>query len=121
MRKESERKRQFMNTVMFDWFGVICSKAFWEWAQENTPDSDTFNALLRLADCVDAGTITLTGFREAVGALTGQSASTVRRGIARHVRIDEGVVAIIRRIRARHRVGILSNVNSGFLDGILRK
>jgi putative hydrolase of the HAD superfamily len=109
-----------IQTIIFDWFGVVCNKAFLEWARDNAPDPRSFDVMLQLADPLDAGEITLQQFLSIIGAMVGQSATVVRSGIETRIQINANVLALIRRIKAHRRVAVLSNVNAEFLAQVLR-
>ena len=103
--------------IFFDWFGVICNKAFWEWAKKNSYSDKMFNELLSLADDVDRGDITLHEFRLLAGEKVSQSTLQVKEGIAQHVIINQDVISIIRQLKNEGwKVAILSNVNNEFLE-----
>ncbi len=108
-----------VKAVMFDWFGVICNKAYLQFLTDNQIVGSRLDDLLDLADQVDTGAITLAEFRIKVAGVIGVSAVVVENEIARRVVLDTKVLKLARELRVGHRVGIFSNVNVQFLSELI--
>ncbi len=104
---------------MFDWFGVLCSKVFQDWVDQNTLDSEGLRKLRNLADQLDLGRISLDAFYDSIGSAVNKPGLQCGAELYSMVRVDEEMSEIVRQLRKRHVVSVLSNIHVEFLAKIL--
>ncbi len=81
-----------LRAILFDWFGVVCNKAYLEWVTDNVSDEGRIAALEAIADRLDSGEIGLDQFHQEVSVVSGKTVAEVRIGIRSQVRVDLEVI-----------------------------
>ncbi len=104
---------------MFDWFGVLCSKVFQDWVDQNTLDPEGLRKLRNLADQLDLGRISLDAFYDSIGTVVNKSGSQCGTELYSMVRIDGEMSEIVRQLRKQYVVSVLSNIHEEFLARLL--
>jgi len=114
-------KTHMIKAVLFDCFGVIFSPAFPLWVEKNARREEERDKLLALAGRFDSGDLRLGEFQSEVGKLVGRTSDEVGREIAAESHIDQDVVGLIKRLKQRYRIGILSNIGADVLTNLIER
>ncbi|HDP67948.1 MAG TPA: hypothetical protein ENN20_05525 [Candidatus Marinimicrobia bacterium] len=110
-----------INTLIFDFAGVIASDGYWLWFEKNVPDLDRHrNALMELSILADSATISETEFLRRISHQVGFPPDEIRNGILAHIVINKKIVKLIRSARQKnYKIGLLTNFIAQWLRPIL--
>lgn len=106
-------------TIIFDFFDVIRTDALKAWLSQREPEIK--NQIATAWQNMDSGKITLDGFMKALSDITGQSPAELFEEMERGAALDHDVLELIRQLKPRYKIGLLSNAPSGFLRDLLRE
>lgn len=108
-----------INTIIFDFFGVIRTDALKAWLKTHhvTAEDDFWAA----TQAVDRGDIDQRAFFERLGTITGKQPDALFAEMEATAGIDQEVVALIGNLANKYKLGLLSNSSADFLRSILKQ
>lgn len=110
-----------INTLIFDFAGVIASDGYWLWFEKNVPNLDRHrSALKELSILADSAAISESEFIKRISQTIGFPEEEIRNGILAHIVLDKQVVELIRAARQKdYKIGLLTNFIAQWLRPIL--
>jgi HAD superfamily hydrolase (TIGR01509 family) len=105
--------------VVFDFFGVISSEVAKYWLARYFPPARAVAIKDALFPAADRGEVSQDELFDELAALAQISPERFRSEFHSHVMIDPDMVALIRRLRGRVRLGLLTNAMAPFVRGIM--
>ena len=107
--------------IIFDFFGVICPDLYWGWLRKQIPDLENQRRYFQeLSDQFDLGKLSTTELIKTLSEKTTVEEDKVIPFIEQAVQIDTEVVDLIKSLKRNYKIGLLSNSNSEFIEGILK-
>ena len=107
--------------IIFDFFGVISSEVAPVYFKKYFPEERIYEIKEKYITPADRGDISYDHLMVQLGALVGATADQVRKDWESEVVINEDIVSLIRKMRSRCKVALLSDAPQEFLRAILRK
>lgn len=110
-----------VNTLIFDFAGVIASDGYWLWFEKNVPNLDRHrSALKELSILADSAAISESEFIKRISQTIGFPEEKIRNGILAHIIINKKIVNLIRSARQKnYKIGLLTNFIAQWLRPIL--
>src|SRR3989344_1737519 len=106
--------------IIFDFAGVIAPDVYWNWLNANVPDIEQKREYFeKLSDDVDLGNITDDELEEGIARATKLSKEQVWPVMREGYLLNEDLLAEIKHLKKKFRIGLLSNFNHGWLDELL--
>ena len=110
-----------ITAIIFDFFGVICPDLYWGWLRKQIPDLENQRDYFQgLSNQFDLGKLSTTQLIKTLSDKTSVEENKVVPFIEQSVQIDTEVVDLIKSLKRNYKIGLLSNSNSEFIEGILR-
>lgn len=108
-----------VTTIIFDFFGVIRTDAFKSWCTLHNyePSEDVLAAVKQ----VDRGDISSETLLASLGKITGQTPAEVLDEMENGAALDYHVLDLIKQLKPRYKIGLLSNASSAFIRNILQE
>lgn len=103
--------------IIFDFFGVIRTDALKSWLTLHNYELN--DAMLTAIQHVDRGDITSEQFFGILSNLTGHPAADIYKEMEQGAALDYHVLELIKQLKGRYKIGLLSNSSSMFLRDIL--
>ena len=104
------------NLFIFDFFGVICNEVSEEWAKKYCTKEDALKLRAEIFDKSDVGLIDVYGVVEKLAEFTGLSTAQITEEFLNAAKINRKTLAIMQKLRKRHKVAVLSNAPKGMLE-----
>jgi HAD superfamily hydrolase (TIGR01509 family) len=102
-----------ISALVFDWGGVISHEAYWEWLRRHIPDiEDRKDYFQNLIDRENRGEHAEEELISALAREAGQTAPQVIQEMKDARRLNEDVVSLVRALKSRYKIGLLSNASS---------
>ena len=99
-----------IKAIIFDCFGVLYPQAAGEFFEKNKSEfSGNENALDELNRQIDLGEITRTEFFAGLEKASGIPAKAIRSEIDSQLKADKRLLELIKELRKKYRIGLLSN------------
>ena len=108
-------------TIIFEFFGVICSEIAPSWFEKYFSQEDAVALKEKYCQPADIGAITEKEFFDTLASLINSTPDSVRKEFFSYVKIDKNMVLFIGSIKNRFKIVLGSNAPSGFLYKILRE
>lgn len=108
-------------TVVFDFFGVICSEVAPFWLEKYFSQEDSASLMERYMRPADIGAISESALLDTLASLIDSTPESVREEWFSYVKIDKEMVSLINSIKSRFKIVLASNAASDFLHQILRE
>ncbi|MDP4038441.1 MAG: HAD family phosphatase [bacterium] len=108
-----------IKTIIFDFFGVICSRVAPVWFQKYFPEKEAAELKKLYFEPVDSGKISEDKFLEILSKLSGKSTDEVNGELYSLVKIDDDIVKLIKSLGQDYKIGLCSNSAGKFLHTIL--
>lgn len=105
------------SALIFDFFDVICADPYHAWLRAHGLKNEGPQAAINSA--IDLDEISLREFYEQLGLLTGQSVDEVRIEQEASLKIDYAVVGLVRLLRQKYSLALISNAPGAQLRDIL--
>jgi HAD superfamily hydrolase (TIGR01509 family) len=105
--------------VVFDFFGVISSEVAKYWLANYFPPEQARKIKDALFPAADRGDVSQEALFAQLATMVKISPEQFAREFYSYVKIDPDMVALIRRLRGRTRLGLLTNAMAPFVRGIL--
>ncbi len=110
-----------IKAIIFDFFGVICPDLYWGWLRKQIPDLENQRGYFQeLSDQFDLGKLSTTALIRILSEKTSVKEEKVIPFIEQSVQIDTEVVEVIKSLKRNYKIGLLSNSNTEFIEGILK-
>ncbi len=107
--------------IIFDFFGVICPDLYWGWLRKQIPNLENQRKYFQeLSNQFDLGKLSTTQLIKTLSDKTPVEENKVIPFIEQSVQIDTEVVDLIKSLKRNYKIGLLSNSNSEFIEGILK-
>lgn len=107
------------NTLIFDFFGVICSEVAPFWLARYFPAERAAEIKRDLVTLADKGEISQDELFLRLGRISGQTATVVADEWMQHVSIDESMLRLLDECRQDFRIALLTNSPAPFVRQIL--
>lgn len=110
-----------IKAIIFDFFGVICPDLYWGWLRKQIPNLENQKDYFqKLSDQFDLGKLSTTELIKTLSDKTSVEENKVIPFIEQSVQIDTAVVELIKSLKRNYKIGLLSNSNTEFIEGILK-
>lgn len=104
-------------TIIFDFFDVIRNDPFQTWLKRyNLPREGAYHEASKQ---LDAGTISQEQFFDRLHEISGQPRETVVEEFENTKVLDEGTLDLIEALRAKYKIGLLTNAASEYVRPVL--
>jgi len=107
--------------VVFDFFGVVCSEVAPFWLRRHFAEGDAGHLKASLVRAADAGMISQAQMFTQLSSMTGVSASKIESEWFDLAHVDRKTVALCKRLKARVKLGLLTNSPADFVRGLLAR
>ena len=107
--------------IVFDFFGVVCSEIAPFWLVKYVSDNDAKLIKSTVVHSADTGEISQQEMFEKLSEIVHMPAERIESEWWSYVQIDNEVVNIIRNLRRRYPVALLTNSPAHFIREILRR
>ena len=108
-------------TIIFDFFGVICSEIAPFWFEKYFPQDEAKRLKNLYAPPADLGEVSENELFSSLGMLVQKTADEVKTEFKSYIKIDDGVVDLIKKLKPTYKLGLCSNSPSNFIRTILEK
>jgi putative hydrolase of the HAD superfamily len=105
--------------IVFDFFGVISSEVAKYWLASYFPPERAAEIKDALFPAADRGDVSQEDLFARLAALANISSEHFESEFYSYVKVDPDMVALIRRLRGRVRLGLLTNAMAPFVRGII--
>ena len=103
--------------IIFDFFGVIRGEAYETWLDARGLKRE--GVYLDAVRSMDRGTISVDDFLQILSDEVGDDPQVILKEINRSAVVNESVVTLIKSLRSRYKLGLLSNASRGILQPLL--
>lgn len=111
--------RTRISALVFDWGGVVSTEAYWNWLSKHIPNvGDKRDFFQELIDTENRGEHVEGEFIRALSEASGHDAERIEREMKDERAVNPDVVALIRALKERYRIGLLTNASS-FLRSVI--
>lgn len=107
--------------IVFDFFGVICSEVAPYWLERHFAPTEAASIKEELVGAADRGAVSQAALFQELARLSGSSPAQIEHEWFGLARIDEKVVAVIRSLAGRSRLGLLTNAPAPFFRTLLAR
>jgi HAD superfamily hydrolase (TIGR01509 family) len=105
--------------ILFDFFGVFCPDISLVWLKKNVSDYERYLDIFHeICGRSDRGELTKRDFFEALSGLTHIPAKEVAAGINNEAIINEPLIGIVKDLKAKYKLAVISNATSEWIDPI---
>jgi HAD superfamily hydrolase (TIGR01509 family) len=105
--------------IVFDFFGVISTEVAKYWLASYFPPAQAAEIKDALFPAADRGDVSQGELFAQLAALVNITPARFEREFHSYVKVDLDMVALIRRLRGRTRLGLLTNAMAPFVRGII--
>lgn len=109
------------HSIIFDFFGVICSDPSVLWFGRYFPPAEARRLRSRYCQELDSGAVSEKEWFETTAALAGKTAAEVRDEFKGLLNINDAVVECIKKLKASCAIGICSNTSGTYLRALLKE
>lgn len=110
-----------ITTIVFDFFGVICSEIAVFWFGERFPDEVAKRMKDECFTLADRGDIDEDEVFKRLSAISGDDPKEIERDFYSRAIINKDTVTLVEKLKETNRVALLSNAMADFLHKILRE
>lgn len=108
-------------TIIFDFFGVICSEVAPFWLTKYLSPSQAVTVKSTVVKAADRGELSQDDLFSALADITSIHPSRIEEEWLSYAVIDEEVVSLVRELKSKYQIGLLTNSPSPFVRGILER
>ena len=108
-----------INAIIFDFFGVICSEVSPFWFQKYFPENEAKNLKDFYAPPADLGKVSEDEFFSNLATLVHKTPKEVIDEFQSFVKLNSGVIELIKKLKPFYKLGLCSNSPSNFIRSIL--
>ncbi len=106
--------------VLFDFFGIFCSDISLAWFKKSVPGyKKHLSAFQEICGRSDRGELTQHEFSEELSSLTQIPVEDVIEGIENEVIINEPLIAFVKSLKGKYKLGVVSNATNEWTDVII--
>ncbi len=105
-----------VRAIIFDWAGVIAAEAFWIWSRKNTVD---ISPILAVDMSVNTGEMPHDEFVAVVAKAAGTTPAEAWAGIKKEMVLSRELIALIRELKKKYKIGLLSNFTAPWLREVM--
>lgn len=105
--------------MVFDFFGVICSEVAPFWLAKHLPESKAIAVKSEIVAAADRGKVSQDELFLALSKLTHVPTDRIEKEWLEYVHIDNRMVGLVKNLRPRYKLGLLTNSPSPFFQKIL--
>lgn len=111
-----------IKAIIFDNAGVIMTESYWLWLHENIPDLEERKEFFHdISYKVDSSNISPEQFLDFLAKESGKSSEKVKEEILGTFVLNEEVNELMKRLKKRYKIGLLSNFISDWIKILFRK
>ncbi|HVI69772.1 MAG TPA: HAD family phosphatase [Magnetospirillaceae bacterium] len=108
-----------VQAIIFDFFGVIRTDALKSWLTfHNFEPNDEMRTAIKQ---VDRGDISADQFFAMLGKISGQTPAEILHEMEHGAALDYHILELIKQLKPKYKIGLLSNASSAFIRTILRE
>ena len=107
-----------INTVIFDFFGVVSSEVAPFWFGARFAREEALRLKQEYMEPADHGDISKEELFARLSALSGEAAKDIEAEFSRLAVINRDTVEVIKALKGKYKVGLLSNAQAEWLEGI---
>ena len=107
-----------INTVIFDFFGVVSSEVAPFWFGARFAHEEALRLKQEYMEPADHGDISKEELFSRLSALSGEAAEDIEAEFSRLAVINRDTVEVIKALKGKYKVGLLSNAQAEWLEGI---
>ncbi len=116
------RENNVIKAIIFDFAGVIATEAYWIWLRKTVGDLDSKKREFQsLADRVDSGEVSNKAFVAELSNNTGVTEDLIWPQVLEEVVINQDLLDLIKDIKQKYLIGLLSNYTHDWLEQIIVK
>jgi HAD superfamily hydrolase (TIGR01509 family) len=109
-----------IKAILFDWAGVIAADGYWTWLRENVKDIESKKPFFqKLSEKVDIGKMSQEEFERTIAEYSNVPQNKIWPGVREKIIINTEIVDLIKTLKKRYKVALLSNFVYGWLHEIL--
>ncbi|MBX9765269.1 HAD family phosphatase, partial [Patescibacteria group bacterium] len=105
-----------VRAIVFDWAGVMAAEAFWIWSRKNEVD---VGPIMAVDMKVNTGEMPHEEFVALVAKVSGKTSDEVWAGVKAEMILDQELIALIRELKKKYKIGLLSNFTAPWLREVL--
>lgn len=105
-----------VRAIIFDWAGVMATEAYWIWVRKNVPDP---SPLISIDQKVDSGEMSHEAFMSLLARVSGKTQAEVWAGVKAEMILNQDLIALIRELKKKYKIGLLSNFTAPWLRDVL--
>lgn len=105
-----------IRAIVFDWAGVLATEAFWIWSRKNEVD---MTPIMEVDMKVNAGEMPHEEFVALVAKVSGKTSAEVWAGVKAEMILNADLIALIRELKKKYKIGLLSNFTAPWLREVL--
>lgn len=105
-----------VRAIIFDWAGVMATEAYWIWVRKNVPDP---SPLISIDQKVDSGEMSHEAFMLLLARVSGKTQAEVWAGVKAEMILNQDLIALIRELKKKYKIGLLSNFTAPWLRDVL--
>lgn len=105
-----------VRAIIFDWAGVMATEAFWIWGRKNEID---MTQIMAVDMQVNTGEMRHEEFVAFVAKVSGKKPEEVWKGVKGEMILNEELIARIRELKKKYKIGLLSNFTAPWLREVI--
>ena len=110
-----------VKAIIFDFAGVLAADGYWRWILDHFPDPVHHQFFHDISYLVDEGRITESEFLGRISEKCGTAPEQIRSEIHARMIVDPEMAPLIKQLKSRFKIGLLSNFIYEWLDAILHQ
>lgn len=107
--------------IIFDCFGVVCSEVFQIWGKRYFSEEKMKAIRKDIIEKSDIGIITDKELFSELSEITGENTEIILHDWLETAVIDMDMINLIKKLKEKYKISLLSNASSGFINRILKK
>jgi FMN phosphatase YigB (HAD superfamily) len=108
-----------ITTIIFDFFGVICSEISPIWFRNNFGEKLAFEMKNRYMDPFDKGLVSENDLFNSLSKIAGKNSEAIRKEWSDLIQINQSMKELVIKLKHSYKIGLLSNANKTFLASIM--
>jgi putative hydrolase of the HAD superfamily len=109
-----------IKAIIFDWAGVIGADGYWVWLNKNIKNiNDHKSFFQKISEDVDCAKISHHEFMELLSQESGKPQDQIWKEVKKEIILNKELISIIKKIKNKYKIGLLSNFTYPWLNEIL--
>ena len=109
-----------IKAIIFDWAGVFAVDGYWVWLRKNISDIENKQKYFQeLSEDVDSAKIPHSEFMRILSLESKKTENQVWQEIKKEIILNQELIAFIKKIKKKYKIGLLSNFTFSWLNEIL--